>query len=350
MSCEDGIELDRRLLASAIAGKSCVTHFDITSLRLFASVVEQANIAQAARVNAIAASAVSKRISDLEARIGINLLYRTKDGVEPTPAGFAMFRHVKRILRMLEDLDAELSEYTNGVRGQVRIWATTSAITQFLPEDVAAYAASFPEVKVELREEPSQVVIDAIRDGFADIGIFSNHVENPDLEARIYRRDTLMVIVPPTHPLAGRERVKLVDLADYDHVGLQLGSSLQGKLIEEARAAGIRLKVRVNVLSFDGIRRMVEAGLGLAVLPEGSVTPYLGTGMFTAMALDEPWATRSLLLGYRDYKSLPMVARALIECLAPAPRAEDAKATVSQVSPSSLQRSPMDMPAVSKQR
>jgi DNA-binding transcriptional LysR family regulator len=349
MKWDDRIDLDQRArTARTMTGKSSASHFDITSLRLFASVVEQANIAQAARANNIAASAVSKRISDLEARIGIGLLYRTRDGVEATPAGQALFRHVKRILRMLKNLDAELSEYTNGVRGQVRIWATTSAVTQFLPEDLAAYATGFPAVKIELREEASQVIIDAIRDGFADMGIFSGHITNAEIETRVYRRDTLMVIVPSGHPLAQREKVRLAETAEYDHVGLPEGSSLQWKLMKEAEAQGIRLHFRVNVLSFDGIRRMVEAGLGLAVLPEGAVTPYLGTGKLSAIALDEPWAMRSLLLGYRDYRSLPVVARALVEYLAPAPHGSEEKVSPSSADVVQLHKSPIGMRGASR--
>lgn len=321
----DGVgDLDRRLLATAISGRPSILHYDITSLRLFASVVEQANIAQASRVNNIAASAVSKRISDLEARTGVALLYRLKDGVEPTPAGAALFRHVKRVLRQLEDLDAELSEYTKGDRGQVRLWANTSAVTQFLPEDLRFYVERFPEVGIQLREETSGVIVDAVREGFADIGVFSEHVRFDCIETRVYRRDTLMVIVPRDHELGGCESVRMSDLVQYDQVGLQDGSSLQEKLTTEAASAAHQMNFKVRVLSFDGIRRMVEAGLGLAVLPEGAVIPYLGTGMFTAVALDEPWATRSLLVGYRDYKSLPVVARTLIECLAPTADSEEA--------------------------
>ena len=218
---------------------------------------------------------------------------------------------------MLDDLDAELSEYTDGQRGEVRLWANTSAVTQFLPEDLASYVEQYPEVKIQLREETSQAVVDGLRDGFADIGIFSEHLANSEVGTRIYRRDTLMVIVPCHHPLSERTSVNLADTIAYAHIGLQEGSSLQNKLVIEAARAKLDLRIRVKVLSFDGIRRMVEAGLGLAVLPEGAVTPYIGAGMFTALPLDEPWARRALLLGFRDLKSLPVVARALIECLAP---------------------------------
>lgn len=310
-------DLDHKLLASAISARPSILNLDITSLRLFASVVEQANISKASRVNNIAASAISKRISDLEGRIGVALLHRLKDGVEPTPAGAALFRHIVRVLRQLEDLDSELSEFTRGDRGQVRIWANTSAVTQFLPEDLQLYGQKYPAIGIQLREETSSVIVDAVREGFADIGIFSEHVPFAGLETRVYRRDTLMVIMPHGHELSGRPSVGMADLACHDQVGLQDGSSLQEKLINEATSAAAAMRFKVRVLSFDGIRRMVEAGLGVAVLPEGAVTPYLGTGMFAARPLDAPWSTRSLLVGYREYHSLPVVARTLVDCLAP---------------------------------
>lgn len=312
-------DLDERLDAVAVSPRLSITHFDITTLRLFVSVVEQGNIAQASRINHIAASAISKRISDLEGRVGVNLLYRLRGGVEPTEAGSAMLLRAKRILLLLEEMEAELSEYTNGMRGQVRVWANTSSITQFLPEDLTRYVDRFPEVGIELREETSQVIVDGIREGLTDLGIFSRHVDEGDLETRTYRHDTLMVILPPGHPLESHKRLKLADIAPYDNVGLQDGSSLQCKLMSEATALDIPLRFRVKVLGFDGIRRMVEAGLGLAVLPEGAVIPYLEMGGFSTVKLDEPWAARSLELGFRDYRSLPVVARTLIEYLAPDP-------------------------------
>ncbi|PKF81607.1 LysR family transcriptional regulator [Vibrio sp. vnigr-6D03] len=316
---KESTPLDRRLNVAIVGTRSSTANFDITTLRLFVSVAEQGNIAEASRINHIAASAISKRISDLEARVGVNLLYRLRGGVEPTQAGKAMLRHAKRVLLLMEDMDAELSEFTHGMRGQVRLWANTSSITQFLPEDISRYVERFPEVGIELREETSQIIIDGIREGLTDLGIFSGHTDSGDLETRVYRHDTLMVILPSGHPLEGHEKLKLADIAAYNQVGLQDGSSLQNQLLHEASSLEEPLKLRVRVLSFDGIRRMVEAGLGLAVLPEGAVIPFLEMGTFTAVKLDEPWAKRSLILGFRDYKSLPVVARTLIECLAPEP-------------------------------
>ena len=300
-------------------------NLDFTSLRLFAVVVEHGNIAQASRVNGIAASAISKRISDLEDQIGVPLIRRLRDGIEPTAAGQALYRHVQEIGLMMERLQADLSEFTKGERGRIRLWANTSAVTQFLPEDLKVYVDQRPSVRIDLREDTSDRIIEAVRDGIADIGIFSGHIGEADLERRIYRRDSLMVIAPVGHALEGRKAVSIGDIAQFDHVGLQAGSSLQARVLEAAREANLEIHMRVQVFGFDGIRRMVEAGLGIAVLPQGAVLPYLDNRSLVAIVLDEPWANRTLFVGYRDYRALPLTARHLVETLAPPVESEDGR-------------------------
>ncbi len=296
-----------------------MNQYDLVSLQLFMATVDQGNIAAAARSNNIAASAVSKRISDLEARLGVALLYRLRDGAQPTPAGQALYRHAKNIEHILKAATSELSEYALGARGHVGLWASVSAVTQFLPDDIAAFVQSYPEVRIELREDVSLNIVEGVRSGFADVGIYSVHIGSTDLQERVYRRDTLMVIVPKGHELDGRESVRLEEIAAYPQVGLQEGSSLQARLLAEAERLGVPLRLRVHVFGFDGVRGMVAAGLGVAVLPEGAVVPYLGPNLgISALRLDEPWALRTLLIGCRDFASLPVPARELIECLAPA--------------------------------
>jgi DNA-binding transcriptional LysR family regulator len=295
-----------------------VKNLDFTSLRLFAVVVEHGNIAQASRVNGIAASAISKRISDLEDQIGVRLIHRLRDGIEPTAAGQELYKYVLEIGLTVERLQASLSEFTKGERGRIRLWANTSAVTQFLPEDLKVYVDQRPGVLIDLREDTSARIADAVRDGIADLGIFSAHIGEPDFERRVYRRDTLMVIAPVGHVLEGKDTVTIRDIAPFDHVGLQSGSSLQARVLEAARESNLEIHMRVQVFGFDGVRRMVEAGLGIAVLPQGAVFPYLDHRNLIAMVLDELWANRTLYLGYRDYRALSLAARQLVETLAPA--------------------------------
>jgi DNA-binding transcriptional LysR family regulator len=294
-----------------------VSDYDLQTFRLLAAVIEERNIARAAKRCNIAPSAVSKRIADLEARAKVALLYRLRDGVEPTSAGLSLYQRIKAVLDSVGRLDAELSEFALGLRGRIRIFANTSAVTQFLPEDLKEFADRYPDVRFDLQENISSCNIDAVANGSCDIAIFNAHVPHPGLQARVYRRDTLKVVVPKGHELAARDRVTLMEMLEFDQVGLQEGSSLQEKIQDEARRANGHVRFRVQVLSFDGIRRMVEAGLGVAVLPEGAVTPYLASLAISAIDLAEPWATRSLMIGYRNYEVLPLPCRRLVDHLAP---------------------------------
>jgi DNA-binding transcriptional LysR family regulator len=294
-----------------------VVDYDLQTLRLFAAVVDARNIAHAAKACNIAASAISKRVNDLETDARVKLLYRLRDGVAPTDAGLALYRYAQQILALVGKLNVELGEHASGLKDRIRIWANTSAVTQFLPDDLMGFSGLYPDVLFHLTEETSAKNIAALNNGTCDVAIFSEHVAHDDIQTRVFRRDTLKVVVPAQHELAGRDRVSLSETLAFDHVGLQEGSSLQAKVQREASERERSVRFRVQVLSFDGVRHMVEAGLGVSILPEGAVRPYLGSMNIASIDLDEPWATRALLIGYRDFDTLSLASRRLLDYLAP---------------------------------
>ena len=281
-------------------------------MKLFLSAVDHGSIAGAAAANAIAASAVSRRISELELHLGTALLFRETKGVVPTTAGETLVRHTRDLLRLLGRMEAEMSEYADGARGHVRIVANSSAIIQFLPGDLSRFKAAYPEVRVALSEQTSEVAVQEVSKGLADIAIFSAAVSSGGLEVLPYRQDRLVVIAPPDHPIAGRNKVRFEETLAHEQVGLQPGSSLLGQL--EAHAAQLERSISfaVQVTSFDGVRRMVESGLGIAVLPEGAVVPGAGEHGLSIVALSDAWARRSLKVGVREAKALSVVARNML--------------------------------------
>jgi len=144
---------------------------DLTSLQLFVAVCELGSIGKAAEREFIAASAVSKRLSDLEATLDTPLLYRHTRGVDLTPAGESLLHHARSVLFSLEKMQGELSEYADGVRGHVRVHASISAIVQFLPEDLGAFIRQHAEIKIDLEEHLSTEGMRAVQEGAADLGI-----------------------------------------------------------------------------------------------------------------------------------------------------------------------------------
>jgi len=208
-----------------------------------------------------------------------------------------------------------MGAFAHGVRGQVRMAANTSAITQFLPEDLADFVRLHPEIRIDLTEATSDDIATMVRTGRSDIGLVSSVVTTDGVESLLYRRDTLMVISPAGHPIRTKAVACFDDILAHDLVGLQAGSSIQAFLDEKARGLGEHLSKRVEVMSFDGVRRMVEAGLGIAVLPFGAVEPYANGTTLQATPIDEDWARRELRAVVRSLTVLPKATRLLLHHL-----------------------------------
>src|SRR3954469_21657163 len=189
---------------------------DLTSLQLFVAVCELGSIGKAAEREFIAASAVSKRLSDLEATLDTPLLYRHTRGVDLTPAGESLLHHARSVLFSLEKMQSELSEYADGVRGHVRVHASISAIVQFLPEDLGAFTREHAQVKIDLEEHLSTEVLRAVQEGAADLGICNvAAAAGHELQTQPYRQDQLVLIVPRGHALAQRQSVAFVDTLEF---------------------------------------------------------------------------------------------------------------------------------------
>ena len=154
-----------------LSERTFARRIDLTSLQLFVAVCELGSIGKTADREFIAASAISKRLADLEAILDTPLLYRHTRGVDLTPAGESLLHHARSVLFSLEKMQGEFSEYADGMRGHVRVHASISAVVQFLPEDLGAFIREHDGVKIDLEEHMSTEVVRAVREGAADLGI-----------------------------------------------------------------------------------------------------------------------------------------------------------------------------------
>ena len=289
---------------------------DPLSLRLFVAVVERGSIAAAAQQGHIAPAAVSKRMSELEAQLRTPLLARTNKGAQATPAGLALLNLARRLLVDLDDIALQMRDWSGGTRGQVRIFANISAITQFLPKEIAAFLARYPQVDVHLQERISSVIVKAVAENEADVGVCLMDGPAEGVEVFPYHRDELVLIVPRGHRLAKRRSgVAFAQALDHDFVGLHTGSSIMLLLTRAAMAAQRSLRVRIQVTSYDALARMVESGLGIGVMPRAVAEALVKSVDITAIALTDAWAQRELSICVRAYDALPVAARLLVDSL-----------------------------------
>ena len=277
---------------------------DLTSLSLFVTVAEERNIARAAARRNIAASAVSKRMLELELAFSTPLLVRQSKGVSLTPAGEALAQNARMLIDLTGRVEAEMSAFASGMRGQVRLSANPSAIIQFLPGLLARFFESYPDIEIVMVEHTTLRSLRLLDEGLADLAIVGWGVEHPEMIYAPFRTDDLALVVPKGHPLSERAGVSFAETLAFPFVGLEEGSSLQARLEDAAYQGGFQLRPKLRMASFEGVRRMVEAGIGIAVLPVSTVEPYSATMGIHAVPLTDPWARRQLRIVSKDLATL----------------------------------------------
>src|SRR5690606_23703552 len=287
---------------------------DLLTLKLFVRVLEEGTISQAAEREHIAAAAVSRRIADLEQALNTTLLVRTNKGVSPTAAGLELLYRSRALLNSVEDIESRLQAYSQGQQGLVHILANTSAISQFLPAPLGEFGRLHPSIRLQLEEKTSLDIICALADGKADLGVFTRLPYDADIEAYPFRSDELVVLAPLDHPLARYERLRFEQTLEHEQITLLPGTQINYQITKVAMEANRSVRVRTEVSGYDAMCLLVNAGMGIAILPRESASIYQipNTRM---IELDETWSQREILIGVRRRDDLQPSAETLLSFL-----------------------------------
>lgn len=288
-------------------------------LRLFTAVLEHGTITAAAQAAHLSLAAASARIKALEDAVGARLLERAKTGATPTDAGRALARHAHRVLTELEALHLEMAGFGHGLRGTVRVLGNTAAVAEALPPLLGHFLKAHPDIDVQLQELSSDLVLEGLRRGTADIGIVADYVDSSGLRVHPWIDDQLVALLP-----RGRATVKpgtrapramrYTDLLDKDFVGLGAENGLSRFLHRQAGLGGQVPHHRVRVSSLDAVARIVAAGVGVAVVPRRAAERWRDAAVRT-VPLADAWSHRRLLLCTRDEGGRAVAAQALVDFL-----------------------------------
>lgn len=288
-------------------------HIDFVDLRLFVSVAEEQNLTRGAKNAFLSTSAASGRLKGLEEQLGSRLFYRDTRGLELAPAGQLLLRHARAILHQVERLESEFCEYNGGCGGHIRIYANTTAVTEFMPKILADFLAARPTLTIDLQEKSTKSIIQGVRDGAADLGIAAGPIKAERLEKIHFSTDRLVVATSRDHRLSRKKVVKFAETLDFEQVTLYEGSTLQRFVRDQAEQHGRQLQVRVQVRSFESMCRIIESGVGIGILPESAAYHHRRTMGLGIMHLSDEWATRERYILVREPHTLPHGPRALIK-------------------------------------
>jgi DNA-binding transcriptional LysR family regulator len=289
---------------------------DIDSIALFAKAAELRSLTRAAESSHMGLAAASRRISLLEHRLKATLLERSPKGVELTPAGETLLVHAKAVLLQLNQMQADMDDHGAGRRGQLRILANTSAMTQFVPDDLARFSQLNPEIRLIVEERWSAQIVSAVLAGEADVGIIMEGAATEGLEMFPYRSDRLAVVVKQGHPLAARDWADFIDVLDYDLVALEGGSSMMRLLTEQAVSHEKGLRLRIQVRGFEVVCRMVQSCLGVGLLPFQAASAMGQSMGLTVRPLNDAWAVRHMLSCIKKDRARPSSLDRLLAVLA----------------------------------
>ncbi len=272
---------------------------DIDSLALFVRAAEQGNLTRAAEASHITVPAASRRLSLLEHQFKVQLFERHSRGLQLTSAGERLLQLAREVVAGVHHMRAEMGNYARGPMSVLRVHGNTSAMTQFLPGDIATFQTAHRDVRVVMEESWSEDAARRVRSGEVDLGVIVEGADTSGLVCRLYRHDQLAAVMRIDDPLVG-DSICFADLLDRDLVGLEGSSTLTRLLTSQASQLQRPIALRVQVRSFEAVCRAVEARLGIGVLPLAAARSFAPSMQLRVLPLSDAWSLRSMLVCVRS--------------------------------------------------
>lgn len=242
---------------------------NVGQLKAFLAVVDHTSFSEAARVLGVSQPAVTMQIQALEADVDATLFDRGYRKVELTEAGRTLLPHARRVLAELEEARESIESLAGTVTGRLAIAASTTPGQYILPRQLGAFLARYPEVGAELRVYDTADVIAHVESGTADLGVTGAEVHGARVLYERLGSDDLVMIAPPTHPLAARPKVLFADVVNEPFIVREAGSGTRMVAEDIMRRGGVdpaEIRVVLELGTNEAIVSAVEGGMGLGVV------------------------------------------------------------------------------------
>ncbi|MDB4985562.1 MAG: Transcriptional regulator, LysR family [Myxococcaceae bacterium] len=294
-------------------------------LRAFLAVAEARGFSSAARKLGQSQSALSQAVSGLERELGQELFVRDGRAIHLTEAGRVLSAHAERALSELARAVDALAGLRDLTRGSLLLGTSDTLASYLLPPVFAAFRKAYPGIELRLDNRPSPLVAERVAQHRVDLGVislplprtlrFSGKPPSDLLEFETLRPQREVVICAPQHAYAKRRSISFAELAREPLVLLDQSTASRGLIDERFRELGIRPHVTMEMSSVEVIKRLVELGFGLSVIPELSAARELTQRTLHGLATPSPWPARDVGLITPLHGSMSHAARAFIEVL-----------------------------------
>jgi DNA-binding transcriptional LysR family regulator len=249
---------------------------NLKKLEAFALVVEKKSFSEAAIVLKSSQPSVSLKVKSLEEDLGLELLARGVSGIQPTAAGWQVYRASKEILDRWRKLEIELGEYQDTLTGVLTIGASTIPGTYLLPKWLKKFRSLYPKVEVVIEIGDSKEMVDKLQDHRLDVAITGLQMDSAKILSTPVASDSLVLITPMNHPLMESGNQDMRELVEYDFVLREEGSGTKKVMEDYLTSHGLSLmdlKTVVKTGSTEAVISAVEAGLGISFISKLAALP-----------------------------------------------------------------------------
>jgi DNA-binding transcriptional LysR family regulator len=288
---------------------------DNRKLDIFRKVVELKSFTRAAEAALLSQPTVSEHIRHLEEELGLKLVDRLGREAAPTPAGRLLYQYAVRMTQLQQEALQAIARYHGALSGEIRIGAGTIPGAYILPRLIASFCRQYPEVRPVLQISGSRPVAALVLDGTVDLGLVGAMWNERGLEWTALFTDTLVLAVPPGHPLAARTSLPAGELLNYPFILREQGSGTRkivARILEQGGHREADLQETATMGSNEAVREAVKAGIGIAVLSARSVAQDTRTGAIAAVPLAHIGGERSIYLIQRKNREPSPVAAAFL--------------------------------------
>ncbi|HBA39154.1 MAG TPA: LysR family transcriptional regulator [Deltaproteobacteria bacterium] len=288
---------------------------DIESLKIFCDVITLKGFTQAAVANSITQSAVSQRLKALEKKLGFILIERRGNELSLTRAGELTYQGARRILADLRELEDQLKEIGGQVSGSVKVATIYSVGLYELNPSVKKFLRNHPDIDVQIEYSRANKIYQDVVNGSVDLGIVAYPANKPQIRSVPFLQDELVLICSPDHPFSSSESISLQKLASQPFVTFQHDIPTRKALDEILKKNGVAVIIKAEFENIELIKRAVEIGLGISIVPSMTVRSEVQAGLLRAISFAEGPFTRPIAVLYRRGRSLPPAVRKFIAVL-----------------------------------
>jgi LysR family transcriptional regulator, transcriptional activator of the cysJI operon len=289
----------------------------IETLKIFCDLVETRSFSQAAEMNFVTQSAVSQQVRGLEEKFKRRLLERVRGRreVRLTDAGESFYQESLKVMEAYRQLQERMRGLEGTVSGTVKVATVYSVGLHELPPVVRRFMELYPSAKIDLEYSRTTRVVRDVLSGAVDLGVVAYPEKRRGLSVVNLPGDRLVLICPPTHPLAARKKIKATELKEQGFVLFERDIPTRRATDRILKSHGVAVRRVAEFDNIETIKRAVEVGFGAAIVPRPSVIDEQRSGQLAVVQLAEPEWTRTVGIIHRSDRTLGIAARKFIELL-----------------------------------